>query len=376
MDVLFLLTGKRKRPIFIPMKLYFPKSHYHKSRPWLFPLLRPFIKGDSFTDAQRVDLYGVSERDFEFTDTIEDADLAILTMAWNYYIEAKQTDLAISFINECDALGKKVLVVNTGDYGLKMPIAENMLVLRFAGYKSKFSQNEYVYPPFLKDPLIAYFDRERIIERTYFPKAVIGFCGQANSNLINATKEIIRTGLRNMRYYLGVSIQEPQQLLSTTLLRARVLNNLQKSTKVTSNFILRKKYRAGVTAKKDTHQTTLEFYNNLKDSDYIVCVRGAGNFSIRFYEALAMGRIPVFINTDCALPFDDELDWKKHVVWVEYKERSRVAEIVAEFHNALSERDFIDLQYSNRKLWEDRLTLGGFFENFLDRNIPNSALKT
>ena len=104
------------------------------------------------------------------------------------------------------------------------------------------------------------------------------------------------------------------------------------------------------------------------DSDYVVCVRGAGNFSIRFYEALAMGRIPVFINTDCALPFDDELDWKKHVVWVEFKERHKVAEKVANFHRAISEKDFIDLQLANRKLWEERLTLGGFFKEFITKD--------
>ena len=130
-------------------------------------------------------------------------------------------------------------------------------------------------------------------------------------------------------------------------------------------FILRKKYRAGITTNKHTHKTTLEFYDNLKNSDYVVCVRGAGNFSIRFYEALAMGRIPVFINTDCALPFDNEIDWKKHVVWVEYNERHEVAEKVADFHRVLSEKDFIDLQLANRKLWEERLTLRGFFNNFL-----------
>ena len=32
-------------------------------------------------------------------------------------------------------------------------------------------------------------------------------------------------------------------------------------------------------------------------SPYILCVRGAGNYSARFYEALALGRIPVLVNT-------------------------------------------------------------------------------
>ena len=130
-------------------------------------------------------------------------------------------------------------------------------------------------------------------------------------------------------------------------------------------FILRNKYRAGVTNNKDFHPTTLEFYDNLKNSPYIVCVRGAGNFSIRFYEALAMGRIPVFINTDCSLPLDNTISWKKHVVWVEYKDRHKVAQKVKQFHEALTEDDFIALQNSNRKLWAEQFRLQGFFKSFI-----------
>jgi hypothetical protein len=134
---------------------------------------------------------------------------------------------------------------------------------------------------------------------------------------------------------------------------------------VDTNFILRKKYRAGVTEKKDTHQTTLEFYDNLRDSDYVVCVRGAGNFSVRFYETLAMGRIPILIDTECALPLEDKLNWQNHIVRVPYSERHRATEKVSQFHHSLSESDFLALQQANRDLWCERLTLQGFFKSFL-----------
>ncbi len=347
------------------MKLYFPKPHYHKTRPLVFPLLRPFIKGDNFTDSQRIKIYALSERDFEFTDTLEDADLAILTMAWNYYEKSGQTEVAIDFIKECATLGKNILVANTEDSGMRIPYFKNLIVLRFGGYKSKFSKKEYVFPPIIKDPLLTFNGKKTVMERAYLSKPVIGFCGQANPSQLNAAKEILFTTYRNLKFYLGLSPNEPQQLLSSTFLRASILNHIQKSQSVISNFILRKKYRAGITTNKDTHKTTLEFYENIRDSDYIVCVRGAGNFSIRFYETLALGRIPVLINTDCVLPFDEDIDWKKHVVWVEYKDRHKVAEKVVDFHRRLSETDFIDLQLANRKLWEEQLTLKGFFKTFL-----------
>jgi|SRR5690554_1534150 len=331
----------------------------------VFPLLKPFLKSKTFTDAQRKDIYGVSEQDFEFTNVVEDADVVVLTMAWDYYLKANQEKLAIAFVNACAKFNKKVIALAVGDFGVKVPDFNNLVLLRSGGYKSKFKKDEYCIPPFIEDPLKKYFSCENVFVRPYQKKAVVGFCGQANSSRFNAINEILKTTGRNLKFHLSLSRYEPQQVLSTSYLRASVLNTLQKSDGVTTNFIFRKKYRAGVINNKDFHKTTLAFYNNLKESDYIVCVRGAGNFSIRFYEALAMGRIPVFINTDCALPLDSFINWKKHVVWVEYEERDQVAQKVIQFHNSLSKVEFLALQRANRSLWEERLRLRGFYKSFL-----------
>lgn len=331
----------------------------------VFPLLKPFIKEENFTDAERMALYGVSEKDFAFTENVEKADLVILTMAWNYYVNTNQEKAAISYVKQCDSLNKRVVTFNAGDFGMRLPKFKNLTVLRPSGYKSKFSEKEFSIPIFIEDPLQKYFNSNEIFIRLHSPKAVIGFCGQANPSRVNAAKEIFNTFLRNLKFYCGQSNNEPQQILSTSYLRASILKRLQQSSFVTANFILRKKYRAGVTNQKDTHKSTLEFYDNIKTSDYVVCVRGAGNFSVRFYETLAMGRIPIFVNTDCALPLESEIDWKKHVVWVERNEIHSIAEKVKEFHSGLSSRDFIDLQHANRALWKEKLTLNGFFKIIL-----------
>ncbi|WP_310992278.1 exostosin domain-containing protein [Aequorivita marina] len=351
------------------MKLFFPKSHYDKShRGAVFPLLKPFIKGKGFTDAERMAMYHTSENDFQFSETLEEADLAVLTMSWNYYVKTNQVALAVDFVTECKSKNKKVLMWNSGDFGVKTPSFDNLIIFRESGYHSKFASNEFTLPSFINDPLKKYYQTQTPFALPYTSKPLLGFCGHASLSKVKAAKELLLTVARNLKYYLGKSKNEPQALIATTHLRASVLKKLQQSELVDTLFILRDEYRAGVTKKKDTHATTMEFYDNLKNASYVVCVRGAGNFSIRFYETLAMGRIPVFINTDCALPFDDKLDWKKHVVWVEYNERHRVVEKVADFHSGLSEKDFIDLQHANRQLWEERLTLGGFFETFIYHN--------
>ena len=89
------------------MKLYYPKSHLDKSyRSLLFPLLKPFIKSDGAADARRLAFYNVSKEDFEFTELVEEADVVILTMAWNYYVITKQVSIAIDFVKKCATLNK------------------------------------------------------------------------------------------------------------------------------------------------------------------------------------------------------------------------------------------------------------------------------
>jgi len=348
------------------MKLYYPKSHYDKShRGAVFPLLKPFIKSEGFTDEERIAMYHVSENNFQFAKTLEDADVAVLTMAWNYYVHTGQVDKAEGFVRACGASGRKVLVWNAGDFGVKIPKYDHLIIFRESGYRSKFAENEYTLPSFIADPLKKYYQTQHPFLLPYSEKPRIGFCGQASLSQVRAAKELLLTASRNLKYHIGMRQEEPQTLIPTTYLRAAILDRLQQSDLVATDFILRKQYRAGVTANKDRHATTLEFYDNLKNAPYVVCVRGGGNFSVRFYEALAMGRIPVFINTDCSLPLHHDMDWKNHVVWVEYENRHRVAERVNAFHQALSESEFIALQQRNRKLWEELLTLGGFFRAFL-----------
>ena len=67
-------------------KLYYPKELlFENSRSSLFPLLKPFIKGQDYTDEERISQYGVSEKTFCFVNYIQQADFVIIPMTWNYY---------------------------------------------------------------------------------------------------------------------------------------------------------------------------------------------------------------------------------------------------------------------------------------------------
>ena len=351
------------------MKLYYPKDHYDSShRRHLFPLLKPFLKPEAFTDKERIDIYGVSENDFKFSEDINDADVAILTMSWWYYKITDKVKIAIDFIKETNKLNLPVLVLVPSDNGMDIPKDLDAIVVRAQGYKSKLNSQHFAMPVFISDPLKTYYNTTEISERSFEIKPVIGFCGQANKSKVEALKDLVKTSIKNILYYLKVRWQTPHALMAPKFLRATLVYKMLKDTRVNSNFIIRKKYRAGINAndKKNTHKTTLEFFDNILNSDYVLCVRGAGNFSVRLYETLAMGRIPIFVNTDCMLPLSDTFAWKGHVVWVEYNERNQIVEKVLLYHSKLNESELNNQFKKNRELWETKLQLKPYFKELLN----------
>ncbi|WP_417860794.1 exostosin domain-containing protein [Winogradskyella sediminis] len=345
------------------MILYFPKAHYDKAyRGQTFPLLKPFLKADNFSDEDRIAMYGISETDVVFVDALEKSDVAILTMSWNYYVRTKQQSKAIDFLKATQRLNVPTWVVLLDDVGLDFPDFPHVTLFRQSGYRTRAPKWHVGLPVFISDPLKEHYNTDAVFARPYVENPTIGFCGYATSNSTLALKTKLKIGLKNLGYYLKLHSYEPEMILAAAQWRYKILKRLESHSKLHTNFIYREKYRAGSQNAEQRAASTQAFFDNIKDSDYVVCVRGAGNFSVRLYETLAMGRIPVFVNTDCILPLADEVDWKRHVVWIAVKDLDIIGERVLTFHRALTARSFKDLQQRNRKLWDEKLRLKGFFD--------------
>lgn len=170
-----------------------------------------------------------------------------------------------------------------------------------------------------------------------------------------------------LREKLGKGDYESIPILPSTFLRSRALKAGSKNRMVETDFIIRRRYtppQSATSSRKDANERLSAFFANIYGNDYTLCMRGYGNWSYRFYETLACGRIPVFLDTDCVLPLQDVIDWKKYCVWVDRTEIAKLGEKIADFHAALSDSDFVDLQRACRKLWEDHLTPSGFVNDF------------
>lgn len=119
-------------------------------------------------------------------------------------------------------------------------------------------------------------------------------------------------------------------------LREACLQVLEASPEIECHFKRRSLFWNGAIADPVSHR---EFEDNLRCAEFALCPRGAGNFSIRFYEVLKAGRIPVVIvDADTTWPFPEFIDWSRLVVCATL---STLSARICEFW---STRDTVDAQ--------------------------------
>lgn len=74
-----------------------------------------------------------------------------------------------------------------------------------------------------------------------------------------------------------------------------------------------------------------EFYiNNLNDSKISLCPRGTGPSTIRLWEALAMGSVPMVISDDLKMPLSEKVEWKEHIIVVPEADISNIEKYIPE----------------------------------------------
>jgi hypothetical protein len=291
---------------------------------------------------------------YELVAQMEDADVVIVPVDISEYFQKKQQKILFEYIDKAIALQKKVWVYTAGDYGLS--IDKRVYTFRLSGFNSKFDANTFVLPSFIEDPYTIIQKEFQPITKKSLPK--IGFVGHASNSLTKWVKEILVFLLHNYKRFARAFFTDFQPFYPSSVKRYRFLSLLQKSDQIDTDFVFRNQYRAGVKTQEEKKKTTHEFFENIYNSPYTFCLRGVGNFSVRFYETLAMGRIPVVIDTDIRLPLDEIINWKKHCI---IATENDFANKLIDFHSTINENDFEQIQVNNRNLWVDYLNRDTYF---------------
>lgn len=208
---------------------------------------------------------------------------------------------------------KRVLVFLLSDYNEPLDVPPNVLLFRAGMYRSKRKPNEYLIPyVWVKQELKGEEDSPPLPRQTHRP--IVGFCGSIASHPC----------------------------------RIQHINQIKRAPDLKPHFILRTDHWAG---KPHDAQVVHEFVKNIRDSHFTLCSRGAGNWSARFYQVLSLGRIPVVVQTDMMLPWEEHIPWQDIIVFC-----SNDQEIAPRIRQIWNTRDIMEMQRQCRRIYEEFLT--------------------
>jgi hypothetical protein len=278
---------------------------------------------------------------------IKQADIAAYSNHYDGRQEAK------AFVRRARDAGLKTIIFDSSDnHFVSPPPDESAIVWRTAIYEDKIQPWERAMPAPCEDLTLS---RGRGLElREKSAIAGIGFCGYVSPTWKNLAR-LLKGDFEKARGHM---------------VRRRALNAFRGSTQVAANFVERPNYFGGALRANwepsVSNQIREQFVASILDNDYTLCARGAGNFSIRFYETLAAGRIPVLIDTHCVLPFAENIDWKKRCLIVDQSDIRTLPHRLAEFHASLTPEAFGRMQVENRRLWTEWLEPLAFTRRAVD----------
>ena len=208
-------------------------------------------------------------------------------------------------------VNKRVIVFMLSDYNEPLDVPSNVLFFRAGMYRSHRKPNEYLIPYiWAADGLGDRF--EPLPKRTIHP--LVGFCGTMTSHPC----------------------------------RIQHINKIQMRPNIKKKFIIRSEYWAG---KPHDKQVIHEFVNNIKDTHFTLSSRGAGNWSARFYQVLYLGRIPIVVDSDIMMPFEDKINWRDIIVFCDSD--NELTDCITHFW---STKDIVHAQMKCKEIYDTYLT--------------------
>jgi len=262
----------------------------------------------------------------EYVDNIKSADFVVLPYKFKGI-----DDSIFQLLNKLTkSVNKKLWCFYNDDDDKVYKLDDNVILFRTSFYKSLKLSTEKAMIAFSPD----YYNNK------ISDNISIGYCG----------------------YYTAFNKRFPGGIFKG---RAPFLDYLQKC-KIPNDFIIRRGFWAPGINKTVARK---EYLTNMEDNIFVFCYRGAGNFSYRFYETLMMGRIPLFIDTDCVLPFEKLV--KKSEVGLFLNEKDIISGKINLEHELINyiekyKKHFNEMQKNNRLLWKKIYSPVGFLNTIIN----------
>jgi hypothetical protein len=227
----------------------------------------------------------------------------------------KRSDIQ-KILNKYKNLNKKVIIFLISDSVEVFDIPRNVFLFRTSLYKKLKKTNEFLLPYIWE----TFDEKFNSLEKT--EKPIVGFCGNVKNN----------TGKRQS-----------------------TINAISSSKNITSNFDTKLSFWGG-----NPHNEKIieDFKKNILESHFTICNRGVGNFSMRFYQVLSLGRIPVLIDSDMIFPFENEINWDNLII--KANNEIELVNKIEKFWTIKSNDEIIELELKCKKVFQEYLTPTGF----------------
>lgn len=256
-------------------------------------------------------------RDLTFDDILENIEYSDVAES-DFILYPKKIsvlDNISELINLSNQHNKKILLFYNDDND-RIFNFENSIIFRTSLYKSKKPKNYFSLPAFCND--LKKECQYKLRHKNVIP--TVGFCGALTHDL-----------------------------------RREIITKLENKKRIIPNFNIRNSFWGGDVWGDIVRK---EYIENTLNSDFVLCVRGAGNFSYRFYETLCLGRIPLVIDTDIDLPFENYINYNDRILKIPLQDLDKIEDYIFNFWNSIN--DYSELQKNNIDFWTKHLSPIGF----------------
>lgn len=300
---------------------------------------------------------------FSIVKSPDESNVGFLPLTLNYYISQNKLELISELANLMKQWGQQLYVWVDGDHEMNY-FHPNCIFIKYFEDSTSNNKNTIIQPGDMKSDLLDKYYNGHFQPRNKSDIPRIGFDGIANYPTTKLVGTIAKNSLQHISYMIRNEKEKPDPIIPYLLKRKKLLKVLSQSNLIETNFNIRDSFAPGTIGQNQ--QARKEFIQNIIESDYTFCFRGAANYSLRFYETLCLGRIPLFINTNCVLPFENNINWKEVILWVDENEIEFLGEKIHDYHFSMSAEQFVEKQKYCREIWETYLSKEGFIQQFHD----------
>jgi hypothetical protein len=312
---------------------------------------------DILTDVKRIDLFpkavvpprGIQSHFYQKLATTKHFDEANLVLVPHEWQDIRRNQEYLIHLRELSN-GAPILIFNTGDVSPPVNL-KNAIQIRTFLHPGESNQGKIVIPY----PVLGRDFKIRDWNKT--PR--VGFMGQlpriSPGSLISRPKPSFRFPIKSSSYL--------NRRLSIAKLR-------KLGPEVNVDLVIRPAFTAHH-KNKNLVAHSAEFQNQLFECDYILCPRGYGNTSIRFYESLSAGKTPILVESEGGMPeLAEDQEWRNHILSVNFK--SKWTEIILQDWMTLSKGDnYLNRQLSNRELFNSILDFESYMTHLFSDYIED-----